>query len=241
MVSIISIKNLKKNYGRFPALEIPVLELIKGESVGIVGNNGAGKTTLLRASLDLLKLTSGRVEIMGKDVSKTSDWKVATAAYLDEGFTIPYLLPEEYFNFVAKVRKVSPSVLQSNLSDFEGFFNNQVLGKGKYIRDLSKGNQKKVGIAAAFLGNPEIVILDEPFAHLDPFSQFELRRILSELDLSTSTTLIISSHDLTHVAKFCNRIIILQEGHIAKDFYTNENTLNDLQAFFSTQGEDKSF
>lgn len=241
MESIISIKNLRKNYGRVTALEIPALEMKRAESVGVVGNNGAGKTTLFRAILDLLKLSSGSVKINNEEVSKGTLWKKMTGAYLDSGFIIPYLLPEEYFNFIAKVRDISLEELERQLSRFESLFNKQILGKGKYIRDLSKGNMKKVGIAAAFLGNPDLVIMDEPFAHLDPSSQFELRRILSQLDEETDTTLIISSHDLTHVAEFCKRIIVLHEGKVTKDLYTNENTLKELQDFFSANREESFF
>ncbi len=233
MDKVLKVENLVVKYGRLTALQIGELELIRGESFGLVGNNGAGKTTFFRALLDLIKPQSGQIIIGGKYRSSDDGWKKITGAYLDEGFVIPYLSPEEYFAFVAKIRKISPAEMEAQLGRFERFFSRKILGKGKYIREHSRGNQKKVGIAAAFLGNPDLVILDEPFSHLDPSSQFELRNILKSMDRETDVTLLVSSHDLTHISAFCKRIAILDNGKIVSDFYKNEQTLEDLQSYFS--------
>ncbi|TVR85524.1 MAG: ABC transporter ATP-binding protein [Saprospirales bacterium] len=233
MDTIVKAENLLVQYKRLTALEIDHLELFKGESFGLVGNNGAGKTTFFRVILDLVKPKRGRVTINGMDSALSEDWKNTTGAYLDEGFVIPYLLPEEYFAFVAKTRGISQGEMDRQLAGFEQFFNGQILGKGKYIRDLSRGNQKKVGVAAAFLGNPDLIILDEPFSNLDPSSQLQLRRILSVIDTESDTTIVVSSHDLTHISAFCKRIVILDEGKVVKDIYSNERTLEKLQTYFS--------
>jgi len=113
------------------------------------------------------------------------------------------------------------------------FFNDEILGKKKFIRDLSKGNQQKIGVAAAFMADPEVIILDEPFNGLDPSSQIRLINILNRLKENKRTTLLISSHDLNHVTEVCSRIAILEKGIIVKDLQTEENTLKELRNYFS--------
>ena len=116
---------------------------------------------------------------------------------------------------------------------FEDFFNGEILGQKKYLRDLSKGNQKKVGIISALIGNPEVVILDEPFANLDPTTQIRLKRIIKELTDNRDITVLVSSHDLIHVTEVCERIVVLEKGEIVKDIQTSDQTLKELEVFFS--------
>jgi len=119
------------------------------------------------------------------------------------------------------------------MSQFAELFNDEIIGKKKYLRDLSKGNQKKVGIVAALMGNPEVVILDEPFANLDPTTQIRLKKIIQQLVETTQTTFLISSHDLGHVTEVCNRILVLEKGNIVKDLETSEETLKELEDYFN--------
>jgi ABC-2 type transport system ATP-binding protein len=107
------------------------------------------------------------------------------------------------------------------------------LGSGKLIRDLSKGNQKKTGIAAALISHPKILILDEPFTALDPTSQIRLKKMLNELKTLGNMTMLISSHDLNHVTEVCDRIVVLEKGLIVKDILTSENTLKELESYFA--------
>lgn len=107
------------------------------------------------------------------------------------------------------------------------------MGTGKLIRDLSKGNQKKTGIAAALISEPQILILDEPFTALDPTSQIRLKRMLNNLKTNRNMTMIISSHDLNHVTEVCDRIVVLEKGFVVKDIQTDENTLNELESYFT--------
>ena len=118
---------------------------------------------------------------------------------------------------------------------FEDLFNGEILGHKKYIRDLSKGNQKKVGISAAIMTNPEILILDEPFSSLDPTTQFRLKKLLKELQEEKQVTMLISSHDLNHVTEVCKRIVVLHQGDIVHDIETGEDTLKELEAYFAVQ------
>ena len=230
---MIQITNLQKVYAGTTVLDIPELTIQNGEVFGLVGNNGAGKTTLFSLILDLIRATKGKVIINEIAVSKSEEWKSVTGAYIDESFTIGYLTPDEYFNFIGELRGMNANDIAGFLSNFSEFFNDEILGKKKFIRDLSKGNQKKVGVVGALMGNPEIVILDEPFANLDPTSQFKLRKIIKEFAGSHGKTFLISSHDLDHVTDVCSRIVILQKGQIIRDVQKTKTTLAELEEFFT--------
>ncbi|MDQ6762008.1 MAG: ABC transporter ATP-binding protein [Bacteroidota bacterium] len=230
---MIEIKNLKKSYNGRTILQIEHLSVQPGETVGVVGNNGAGKTTLFRLLLDLIRADKGEILSKGETVANSSHWKDYTSSYLDEGFLIDYLTPEEYFDFIGSLHDVSKTDVTGLLNPFNDFFNGEILNQRKYIRDLSKGNKNKIGIVAALMQNPQMLVLDEPFASLDPTTQFRLKSILKNLKNKNSATTLISSHDLTHVTEVCDRIILLEKGHIIKDFYTNENSLKELETYFA--------
>ena len=230
---MIQIKQLTKSYGDTRVLNIPVMDIPKGQVFGLVGNNGAGKTTLFSLLLDLIQATEGKVTINRVDVSTSEDWKTNTAAFLDDSFLIGYLTPEEYFYFIGELRKVSKEEVDELMAGYTDFFNDEILNKKKYIRDLSKGNQKKVGVVATFIGAPELLILDEPFANLDPTTQIRLKELLTEKGKDTNTTIMISSHDIQHVTEVCERIAVLEKGEIVKDLKTTSKTLKELEAFFT--------
>ncbi len=230
---MITIKDLSKVYSGVTVLNVPELYIGKGESFGLVGNNGAGKTTLFRLILDLIRPQSGYVLSKDEDVSKNESWKLYTGSYLDRNFLIDYLTPEEYFEFNSRIHGMSAEDLKVFLASMEEFFNEEIIGRKKYIRDLSKGNQQKIGVAAALMAEPEIVILDEPFNGLDPSSQIRLIQMLNRLKTEKQTTVLVSSHDLNHVTEVCKRIAILEKGIIVKDLKTSANTLKELQSYFS--------
>ena len=229
---MISIENLTKTYENKEVLNIDQLSIKKGERFGLVGNNGAGKTTLFNLILDLVKPNTGQVLNNNVPVHQSEDWKKHTAAFIDEGFLIGYLTPEEYFYFVGELRGLNESQVDSWLEEFEIFFNGEVLGQKKYIRNLSKGNQKKVGLVSAFLGNPQCVILDEPFANLDPSSQIRFKEIVKKQIENRTTTFLISSHDLNHVTEVCERIVLLEKGLPIKDITTDSDTFTQLESYF---------
>jgi len=229
---IIEINNLKKTYAGRTVVDIEKLTFGEGETVGVVGNNGAGKTTLFRMLLDLIRPDSGEILSKGSNVASNDLWKNYTASYLDEGFLIDYLTPEEYFVFVGSLHQLSVKDVTDYLNGYQEFFNGEILNRGKYIRDFSKGNQNKIGISAALMQKPELLILDEPFANLDPTTQMRLIAHLKSLKSGKITTL-VSSHDLNHVTDVCDRIILFEKGKVIKDLYTNENTLKELEEYFS--------
>jgi len=232
---MISFNNLKKSYSRNVVLEINSLDIPKGQAFGLVGNNGAGKTTLFSLLLDLIKPTKGKVINNNIDVKESEDWKSFTSAFLDESFLISYLLPEEYFYFIGDLRGVSKREVDSFLNQFEDLFNGEILGGKKYIRDLSKGNQKKVGIIAALIGSPKIIILDEPFANLDPTTQIRLKKIIKKLAQEKETTILVSSHDLQDVTEVSERIVLLEKGKIVRDIKTDSKTLKELEEYFTKE------
>jgi ABC-2 type transport system ATP-binding protein len=233
---MIEANNLTKVYGNIIVLAIQNLKIDKGESFGLVGNNGAGKTTFFSLILDIIKANSGNVLSKGKDVKMSEHWKDYTGAYLDESFIIDFLTPEEYFEFIGTLHGLTKQQTEDKIQTYSDFFNGEILDKKKFIRELSKGNQKKVGIIGALLPDPEILVLDEPFPHLDPSSVIRLKRMLKELH-EKGVTLLISSHDLNHVTEVCDRIVLLEKGKIINDIETNDTTLKDLEKYFTVNVE----
>ena len=230
---MIKTNELSKKYGGITVLNIAYLEIPKGQAFGLVGNNGAGKTTYFNLLLDLIKPTTGYIFNNEIQVNKSEDWKPFTAAFIDESFLIGYLTPEEYFYFIGELRGMNKADIDTFLIQFEEIFNDEILGKKKYLRDLSKGNQKKAGIVAALIGNPEVIILDEPFANLDPTTQIKLKKLLKDLTQKSNATILVSSHDLGHVTEVCERIVVLEKGDIVKDIKTSDETLKELETYFS--------
>jgi ABC-2 type transport system ATP-binding protein len=230
---MIQSKKISKKYGSAEVLNIASLDIPKGESFGLVGNNGAGKTTFFNMLLDLIRPTTGQIINNKVVVNESEDWKTFTGSFIDETFLIGYLTPEEYFEFIGDLRGMNKADVKSFLTQFEEFFGGEILGKKKYLRDLSKGNQKKAGIIAAMMGNPQVVILDEPFANLDPTTQIRLKKILKTLTEDREVTVLVSSHDLSHVTEVCERIVVLDKGNVVKDIQTSTETLKELESYFS--------
>ncbi len=230
---MITTSNLSKKYNNTTVLKIDSLVIPKGQSFGLVGNNGAGKTTFFSLLLDLIQPTTGNIESNNILVHESEDWKPFTASFIDESFLIGYLTAEEYFYFIGELRGQNKADVDALVSQFQDFFHGEILNQKKYLRDLSKGNQKKVGIVGALIGNPEVIILDEPFANLDPTTQIRLKKIIKDLAETKGVTVLISSHDLMHVTDVCERIVVLEKGEIVKDLATSEATLRELEAHFA--------
>jgi ABC-2 type transport system ATP-binding protein len=230
---MIEVKDLVKAYNKTVVLNIPDLKIEKGESFGLVGNNGAGKTTFFRLILDLIVANKGSVCSQGEDVKISTSWKKYTGSYLDEGFLIDFLTPEEYFDFIGSVNNLSKGDIKTFLDQFSDFFNGEILDKKKYIRDLSRGNKQKVGIAAALISDPDVLVLDEPFASLDPTTQIRLKNLLKQLKTDKNVTMLISSHDLNHVTEVCERIVVLDKGNMTHDIQTSSDTLKELESYFA--------
>ena len=225
--------SLTKEYGGEKVLNLSELEIPKGELFGLIGNNGAGKTTFFSLLLDLIEATSGTVEINNIMVHKSEAWKPFISAFIDESYLIGYLTVEEYFYFLGSLRGKTQVEVDSWIKAYEPFFNGEILNQKKYLRDFSKGNQKKVGIVGALIGQPEVIVLDEPFANLDPTTQIRLKSLIKEEAMNNGTTFLISSHDLTHVTEVCDRIVLLDKGTVLKDIKKTSSTLKELEQYFS--------
>lgn len=232
----IEINNLKKTFGEKVAVDIDQYQINKGEILGLVGNNGAGKSTMFRLILDLIKADTGNVLVNGVDVSKTEQWKEWTGAYIDDSFLIDYLTPDEYFQFIARISGISDEQLEDDLKRFEHFMAGEVTGQTKLIRNLSAGNKQKVGIVAAMLLRPQVLILDEPFNFLDPSSQSIIKHLITDYNRETGATILISSHNLNHTVDICPRIALLENGHIIRDIANhNGEAQAELEDYFEVK------
>ena len=230
---MITINHLKKQFGDTVACNIEQFTINDGDILGLVGNNGAGKTTLFRMLLDLLKADEGSVSINDINPAESEAWKQQVGAYIDEGFLIDFLTPEEYFAFLGKISGMAQQQVDERLKDFEQFAAGEVFGQKKLIRNLSAGNKQKVGIISALFRRPQIVILDEPFNFLDPSSQLILKHVLTDYAKETGATLLISSHNLQHTVDISTRIALLEHGVIIRDLPNQEGSANtELEAYF---------
>ena len=233
---MITINNLKKQFGDTCACDIPSFTINNGEILGLVGNNGAGKTTLFRLLLDLLKADDGTVLIDSVNPAESEAWKQHVGAYIDQGFLIDFLTPEEYFAFLGKISGMNQAEVDERLGQFERFANGEVFGQKKLIRNLSAGNKMKVGIISALFRRPKTVILDEPFNFLDPTSQMVLKHLLQDYANETGSTILISSHNLQHTVDISTRIALLEHGKIIRDLSNNEGSAaSELQEYFEAE------
>ena len=233
---MITVNNLIKKFGETVASDIPSLTINDGDILGLVGNNGAGKTTFFRMLLDLLKPDAGEVALGGINPAQSEEWKAFTGAYIDEGFLIDFLTPEEYFAFIGKITNMAQDQVDERLKDFERLAGGEIFGQKKLIRNLSAGNKQKVGIISALFNRPKLVILDEPFNFLDPSSQNVLKHVLTDYNHQTGATILISSHNLQHTVDISTRITLLEKGQIIKDM-PNEggSARTELENYFETE------
>lgn len=247
----IIIDNLTKTFGEKVAINIDHYEISDGEMLGLVGNNGAGKSTLFRLILDLIKADNGKILMRPAqnevsegisntdvDVSKTEDWKDWTGAFIDESFLIDYLTPDEYFQFIGRISNRTQEEVDDFLQSYQQFMSGEVCGQKKLIRNLSAGNKQKVGIVAAMLLQPKVLILDEPFNFLDPSSQSAIKHLLQEYNKQSGATILISSHNLQHTVDICPRIALLENGVIIRNIDNADGqAANELENYFLTRND----
>ena len=230
---MIEISNLRKRYKTFE-LSIDDVRVEVGEKILLAGNNGAGKTTFLQLTLDLIRRDEGYILTKdGQDVSKSTHWKSFTNSYLGEEFLIDFLSPQEFTDFILEVyqRKLNVPLRGDLTRKIKEFFD--FTKKDSLIRELSAGNKQKAGIVSALVTNPELLILDEPFANLDPTSRFQLADILNDLSSQEGTTIIVSSHDISDMVRISDRMILLEEGVVVRDEKVSDETLNELYSYFN--------
>lgn len=210
MISV-RVENITKKYGQEVAVKQINFCLKKGEIVGFLGSNGAGKSTTMKMITGCLLPSQGKIEILGKDLEKNLNWCKAKIGYLAENNPL-YLdmYVREYLGFCAQIYKVGKEKIEQAI---------QLTGLGenanKKIETLSKGYRQRVGLAAAILHNPDILILDEPTTGLDPNQIMEIRKVIREL--AKEKTILLSSHIMQEIEAMCNRVIIINKGEIVLD------------------------
>lgn len=210
---MVEVKDLTKYYGSVLAVDNVSFKVEKGEVIGFLGPNGAGKTTTLRIITGFIPQTSGEVYVNGVPVSEENTETKEYIGYLPENNPLyEHLLAKEYLGFIADVRGIK------NKEERIGYVSEKcgitdVLNR--FIGELSKGYRQRVGLAAALLHDPEILILDEPTSGLDPNQVAEIRNLIKELE--KDKTVIISTHILQEVEALSTRVIIIHKGRIVAD------------------------
>ena len=212
---MIEVQNLTKVYGGKTAVENVSFKIRNGRIYGLLGPNGAGKSTTMNIIAGCLSPTEGTVLINGYDICDQPTEAKRQIGYLPEQpplFTD--MTPAEYLTFVAEAKGVSDDLLDRQVKEVMNV-TDLLSVKDRLIRNLSKGFRQRVGIAQAMLGNPDIIILDEPTVGLDPQQLTEIRSLVRKL--GEKLTVIISSHILSEISELCDHVIILSEGHVVAD------------------------
>lgn len=221
---MIEVSKLSKRYGTHLAVENVSFNIDKGEVVGFLGPNGAGKSTIMNILTGYLSLTQGEVEIDGFNIMEYPEEAKKRIGYLPE---IPPLYIDmkvrEYLNFIYDLKKVSfPK--KAHIDEIMRLVKIDNVSN-RLIKNLSKGYRQRVGFAQALIGNPDVLILDEPTVGLDPKQIIEIRNLISRL--GKNHTIILSSHILSEIQAVCKRVIIINQGRIVADD-TPENLSNKL-------------
>ncbi|MBO5898459.1 MAG: ABC transporter ATP-binding protein [Clostridia bacterium] len=224
---MIEIKQLTKRYGERIALNGLDVKLMNGKIYGLLGPNGAGKSTTMNMMTGCLTPTSGSVRINGFDIVEQPLEAKRFIGYLPEQPPLyPDMTPEEYLCFIAEVKGVAPERVMRQVSEVMEM-TNITDRKDTLIRHLSKGYGQRVGIAQAMLGNPEIIILDEPTVGLDPKQIVEIRELIRRM--SEGRTVIISSHILAEISELCDELLVLSGGSLVA-----KGTLEELDAMIDS-------
>lgn len=209
---MIEVKHLTKQYGNHTAVSDLSFEIKKGQIYGFLGPNGAGKSTTMNIMTGCLAASSGEVKIGGYDIFEEPKQAKQLIGYLPE---IPplymYSTPLEYLTFVGRAKKIPKSELNGQISHAMSVTQITDMA-GRLIKNLSKGYKQRVGIAQAILGNPEVIILDEPTIGLDPIQIIEIRDLIK--NLGEKHTVILSSHILSEVQEVCQTILIISRGKL---------------------------
>ncbi|MEO9868991.1 ATP-binding cassette domain-containing protein [Ekhidna sp.] len=227
---MIKVQNLRKSFNGVEALNIASLEIHPGECVGVVGNNGAGKTTFFKSMLDLLKPDDGFISVEDAHVNLSADWQNHLNAFIDESFLIEFLKPKEYLTFILKMKN-SQFGVEELLEKYAEFSNKDIDENKKYIRNLSTGTKVRIGVLSLLAGDPKYIVMDEPFAHIDPTSQAKLRKLI-RAQKGQGRSVIVSSHNLQNIAESCDRVILIEGGQVKYDVEVNDKNMRELEAYF---------
>ncbi len=209
---MIEVRNLTKAYGALKAVNNLNFDVAKGEILGFLGPNGAGKSTTMNIITGFIPPTGGTVRVAGYDVTERHREAKKIIGYLPENPPVyPDMTVESYLGFVSQLKQVPKKTRQSNINEVIELVNLHDVRR-RLIRNLSKGYRQRVGLAQAMIGDPEVLILDEPTIGLDPKQIIEIRNLIKLL--GKNKTIILSSHILPEVSAVCERVIIINKGEI---------------------------
>ena len=222
---MIQVENVTKRYGNFTAVDGISFEIDEGEIVGFLGPNGAGKSTTMNMITGFIEPSEGRIIVDGYDISKKTKKAKKQIGYMPEGVPLySDLTVKEFVSYMAdlkgcdkKIRneEIKKVLNETGLTDVQN----------KLTKNLSRGYKQRVSMAGALVGNPKVIILDEPTVGLDPKQVTEIRALIKEL--GKNHTVILSSHILSEVSQICNRVIIINKGKIVA-IDTPENLENKV-------------
>lgn len=229
---MITVKNVTKKYGKFKAVDNISFEINAGEIIGLLGPNGAGKSTTMNILTGFIEPTEGEVIINGYNISKKPKKAKKCIGYMPEGVPLyKDMTVKEFVTYMAELKGVKKDEIKESVEQaIQDTWLQNV--RKVLIRNLSKGYKQRVSMAGALVGNPEIIILDEPTVGLDPKQIIEIRNLIKKL--GKDHTLIISSHILSEISQICERVIIINKGQIVavdspehlEDTVNVENAIN---------------
>ena len=229
---MITVKNVTKRYGKFKAIDNISFEINDGEIVGLLGPNGAGKSTTMNILTGFIEPTEGEVIINGYNISKKTKKAKKCIGYMPEGVPLyKDMTVKEFVTYMAELKGVKKDKIKESVEQaIQDTWLQNV--RKVLIKNLSKGYKQRVSMAGALVGNPEIIILDEPTVGLDPKQIIEIRNLIKKL--GKNHTLIISSHILSEISQICEKVIIINKGQIVavdspehlEDTVNVENAIN---------------
>ncbi|MDR0604154.1 MAG: DUF5687 family protein [Bacteroidales bacterium] len=222
-------KNLVKRCEQKDVLNIPQLSITNGELLGIIGNTGAGKTTFSRLCLDFLPADEGQIFINNHNIHLSGEWKKYVSAFFNERFLIDFLTPKEYFYFSGNLYGLSKKEIDANLTDFKTFLGEEILDSKHLIDKFSKSDKQKIGIVAAIICRPRLLLLDESFNCLDTISQAQIKKLLLDCHLKYDMTVILSSNNIQYITDFCNRFVVLDASRILYDGSNITDAINYIK------------
>jgi len=237
---VIKVCNITKKYGSFIAVNNISFEIKEGEIVGLLGQNGAGKSTTMNIITGYIEATEGNVYINGIDISKRPKKAKKCIGYMPEGVPLySDLTIKEFVTYMAELKLIKG---KNKKEEVERVINETGLSeiKNKIIKNLSRGQKQRVSLAGALVGNPKILILDEPTVGLDPKQVVDIRNLIKKL--GKNHTVILSSHILSEVSQICDKVVIINKGKlVAIDTPQNlENKVSNDETIFITVEDEQN-
>ncbi len=236
---MIEVKNVTKKYGDFIAVENLSFKVEDGEIVGLLGPNGAGKSTTMNMITGFIEMTDGEIIVNGYDISKKPQKAKRQIGYMPEGVPLyQELTTREFIKYMAELKAVNRKTRKEEIENVIKQTGLEPV-KNKLIKNLSRGYKQRVSMAGALVGNPDVLILDEPTVGLDPKQILEIRNLIKEL--GQKHTIILSSHILSEVSQICERVVIINKGKlVAIDTPENLEQKTQKQNILYVTVEDKN-